>query len=111
MTSSQPPLSAHVVLGNRRAHDRTLLFIAGSAAAERLNGGTRLPAFEDVDATRIEQVGADREVEAARGVAGLLHDGPTSHQIAVSLRWLDDKVSRDDHHGTLLRHPSRPCPV
>src|ERR1700730_1263531 len=103
MTSSQPPLGAHVVLGNRRGHDQALLFITGSATAERIDGGPRLPAFEDVNATRIEQVGTNREVEAARCAPGLLHDRLTAHQIAVSVRWLDDEETRDDHHLTLLR--------
>src|ERR1700722_13262640 len=102
MTSSQPLLVAHVVFAHRRRHNRALLLVAGPAAAELIERDTRRPAFEDVNAIRLNQVGADREVETARRLSGLPHDRPAAFEVTVPLRRVDDEVTRDDQHGLLL---------
>src|ERR1700692_4843910 len=103
MTSSQPLLVAHVVLAHRRRDNRALLLVAGPAAPDLIERDTRLPAFEDVNAIRLNQVGTDREVEAAWRLSGLPHDRPAVFEVAVALQWVDDEVTRDDQHWLLLR--------
>src|ERR1700730_13419153 len=103
MTSSQPLLAAHVVLAHRRGDDLALLLVTGPATAELIERDTRLPAFEDVDAIRLNHVGTAREVETARRLSGLPHDRPAAFEVAVALRRVDDEVTRDDQHWLLLR--------
>src|SRR5580698_10142477 len=103
MTSSEPLLAAHVGLAHRRRDNRALLLVAGPATAELVERDTRFPAFEDVNAIRLNQVGADREVETARRRAGLPHDRPAVFEVAVPLQRVDDEVTRDDQHWLLLR--------
>src|ERR1700761_4951861 len=98
MTSGQRLLVAHVVLAHRRRDNRALLLVAGPATAELIERDTRLPAFEDVNAIRLDQVGADREVETARRLSRLPHDCLAVFEVAVSLRRVDDEVTRDDQH-------------
>src|ERR1700761_5271749 len=103
MTSGQLPLAAHVVLAHRRRDNRSLLLVAGPATAEVIERDTRVPAFEDVNAVRLDQVGADREIETARRRSGLPHDRSAVFEVAVPLQRVDDEVTRDDQHWLLLR--------
>src|ERR1700738_3564438 len=98
MTSNQRLLAVHVVLAHGCGDDLALLLVAGPAAAELIERDTRLPAFEDVDAIRLKQVGTDREVETARRLPGLPHDRPAVVEVAVALQRVDDEVTRDDQH-------------
>jgi hypothetical protein len=58
--------------------------------------------LEDDDPGRIEQVCGDRELETARCPAGLFDNVLATSQITRALRWLHDKMARDDHHDMLL---------
>lgn len=64
--SYQGPHVRDVVLRHRGGEHGRSLLVAGTAAAERLDGRLRLPPFEDVDAAGIDQIRGDGEVEAAR---------------------------------------------
>src|SRR6476619_4986434 len=94
------PLVTDVVLGDRGCQDRGTLFVAGTAAAERLDRGYRFPSFEDVDSARVEQVCRQREVEAARCPARLPHYLDASRQVVVALLRVDHDVSSDNDHGS-----------
>src|SRR5207248_10143896 len=85
---------------------RALLF-AWAAAAEGLDGFLSLPAFEDVDPSRVDQVGGDCEVEAARRTARLLHDVGAAGEVALSPGRVNEDLSGDDHHRvSFLGRPS-----
>ncbi len=83
--SHEASLVADVVLGDRGGTDRSTLLVAGTAAAECLDRGLRFPPLEDVDAARLEQVGRQREVQAARGAARLAHHLDASRQVVVAV--------------------------
>src|ERR1700743_2648455 len=102
MTSSTPLLACAVVLAHRRGDNAALLLVAGSATAELIERDARFPAFEDVNAIRLNQVGADREVQTARRPSGLPHYRPAVFEVLLAPRRVDDEVTRDDQHGLLL---------
>jgi hypothetical protein len=78
------------------------LLVAGAIASESFDSGLRLPALEDVDAARLHQICADREVEATGCAAGLFNDAHTVREVGLALWWIDNNVPRDDYHVLLL---------
>jgi hypothetical protein len=54
-----------VALGDRHREHRRALPVPGGPAAEGLDGLERLPALEQVDAARVEQVGRGGKVQTA----------------------------------------------
>jgi hypothetical protein len=75
------------------------LLVSGAPAAEGLDGRLRLPALEQVDAARVEQVGRDGEVEAATCLASLLDNAHGAREVRLGLLRVDRDVSCDDDHG------------
>ena len=62
--SKQGPHGGDVVLGHRHRQHRRAVLERRPVAAEGLEGRLRLPALEDVDAARVDQVGGDGDVGA-----------------------------------------------
>src|SRR5918992_2964019 len=95
----QGPHAGDVVLLHGRGEDRRALFIVRTAAAEGVDRRLRLPALEDVDAAGVDQVGGDREIEAAGCPASLLDDAHTAREVRLALLRLNGDVSCNDDHG------------
>ena len=73
-------------------------------SAEGLDGRLRLPALEQVEAARVEQVGRDGEVETAIRLTSLLDDAHEAREVRLALLGVDHDVSRDDDHGCAHLH-------
>jgi hypothetical protein len=73
--------------------------VSGPAAAEGLQRRLRLPALEDVDTAGVDQVRADREVEAANSSASLFDNARTVREVGLALQRLNGDVSCNDDHG------------
>jgi hypothetical protein len=69
-----------------------------AAAAERLRRRLRLPALEDADTARVDQVPADRDVEADYCPASLFDDAHTARKVGLALPRLNGDVSCNDDH-------------
>jgi hypothetical protein len=68
----------------------------------------RLPALEQVDVARVEELGGDGKVEAAICLASLLDNAYGAREVRLALLRVDRDVSCDDDHGCApLRKSSR----
>jgi hypothetical protein len=59
----------------------------------------RLPALEQVDVARVEELGGDGKVEAAICLASLLDNAYGAREVRLALLRVDRDVSCDDDHG------------
>ena len=65
------------------------MLVSGAPAAEGLDGLLRLPALEQVDAARVEQVGRDGKVQAAICLASLLDNAHRAREVRLALLEVD----------------------
>lgn len=87
------------MLAHLRVDDPRALLGARPGAAERVQLLVRGPALVYVDPARIEQVGAQREVEAALGLPRPFDDNEALVEVAVTVGGLHLEVAGGDQQG------------
>jgi hypothetical protein len=70
----------------------------GFASAPRIEGFGGRPDLEIVDAASIDGVGGDRQVDAALEGSGTFDEIAVRLDVGIALPFVDEHVSRDDHH-------------